>query len=168
MRCSVLVAALAGCGHPLGDLVDIARFDELAGADDPWTDRPAEVDCPPAARSIEVDTEGIPSLEIDTGACNYLSLSQPLLLDVKEGDTVELRLFHDTLYALEPARAHSGVVIGDWVLWDREEPIPTTAVDWRPKLVAPRDFDAGVPVLLHLHNHGENTWNFYSLRTLEP
>lgn len=158
---------LVGCPRELGPLVDISAFEEVDAPDDPFSDRPAEVTCPPAARSIEVDDQGVPSLEIDTGACDYLALTQPLLLDVREGDAIQIHLFHDVLLAEAPARAHCAVLIGDWAVFDRQEPIPTTSVTWNDQLIAPKDFDAGTPVHLHLHNHGDNTWNFYDLRSLE-
>lgn len=158
---------LGGCGHELGPLVDLSAFEELDAGDDPFSDRPAEVTCPPGARTVELDDQGIPSLEVDTGACDYLGLSQPLLLDVKAGDTIRMQLFHDVLLAEAPARAHCALRIGDWSVFDREEPIPTTSVTWTDELLAPQDFEAGTTVVLHLHNHGSNTWNFYDLSSVE-
>ncbi len=160
---------LAGCGREYGALVDLAAFEPADAADDPLAQhRPTMVECPPAARSIEVDPEGVPSLEIDTGGCNYLSIRQPLLLDLRAGDVVELDLFHDTLVSEVPAEAHCALVVGEWVVFDQLEPIPSGPADWIQTFEVPVDLDAGTNVNLHLHNHGDNTWNFYGLRSLEP
>ncbi|MCA9571787.1 MAG: hypothetical protein KC656_28310 [Myxococcales bacterium] len=168
MRCSLVLAALVGCGHPYGDLATPQDWVPLDAAEDPFPDRPDTVDCPPAARVVEVLEDGQPALDVDTGTCRYLGVGQPLALDVRAGDLVELHLFHGALTAEEPAEAHCALRIGDWSVFDAIEPIPTVAVDHVETLEAPTDLPAGTPVVLHLHNHGANSWTFVSLRSLDP
>jgi hypothetical protein len=120
--------------------------------------RPAQVECAPPAWRDEFG-----ALEVDTGACNYLSLSQPARVDFKEGDEIRLSAWWQTLIHVEPAIGHLAVYAEEELLWDEEIPIPGPG-DTRELIVfAPTDYPAGTPITLHLHNHGHNTWSFETI-----
>lgn len=157
---------LAGCPRERGPLLDLSTVEFVDAADDPFSDRPGEVTCPPASYTVEV-TQPL-SLEVDTGGCNYLTVTGPLLLDLGPKDLLTLYVGHDVLTADEPATAHVAIQIGDWVAMDRREPIPNLNNLLSEELTPSQTFKAGTPVYLHLHNHGENTWNLYEPASLDP
>jgi len=97
-------------------------------------------------------------LEIDTGRCNYLWLSQPAQRAVRAGDRFRLRILHFDLTAAEPARAHLALVFGDEVIAEREVDIPQAAQAVELTGTLDRALARGDRVGLHLHNHGQNTW----------
>ena len=128
---------------------------------DPFPDhRPATVSCPDASWQLE---EG--SIEVDTGECNYLSLEQPLLRDVDEGTPLIINMWHQALFDEVGGLAHLALVIGDEVIWEQYIDVPGPAQIWREQITAPRDLLRDEPVVVHLHNHGANSWN---LGELEP
>lgn len=120
--------------------------------------RPVEVRCADAGWEVEAD-----SLEVNTGECHYLVVEQPLLRAIEAGAPLCVTLWHQALYAEEPALAHAAVAIGGEVVWEREAVIPGPSNIWRDEVVAPRAFDVGERVVFHLHNHGANTWNLGSI-----
>jgi len=103
------------------------------------------------------------TLEIDTGACNYLSLTQGLPMDLTAGDTLRVRAWWQRLASDVPAVGHISVVVGDTVIWQEDVAIPGSADARDVEIAAPRAFASGEPVTLHLHNHGYNTWQFADL-----
>ncbi|MCB9761122.1 MAG: hypothetical protein H6739_14880 [Alphaproteobacteria bacterium] len=166
MRCSAAVALAAlGCRDP-GPLVDMSLWSRVEAADDPFDDRPDDVRCSSAATYVEATT-GTPSLEIDTGLCNYLLLSQPSLREVRADDLVEVWIFHDQLLADAPAEAHAVIRLGSWEAWGLRAPIPSDPEVYIESAEAPETFPEGTPVWLHLHNHGDNTWNLFEV-TMSP
>ena len=48
-----------------------------------------------------------------------------------------------------------------------QSPPHSEAAVWDEVVVTPEAFDAGAEVVLHLHNHGANSWNVNRLRTVE-
>ena len=147
-------------------LVDAEVWSALPLADDPLpTHQPAEVSC--------VEQSWFPEytgLEIDTTGCNYLSLTQPLLLEVSAGEPLSLLAWHQTLISDEDTgldTAEQGAIYGHMALlidgiiaWEIEVPIPASAGLYEITVDAPADAPRGAPVVLHLHNHGYNTWQF--------
>lgn len=160
-----LIAVAAGCARERGPLVDLAAFTFVDAPDDPFEDRPATVDCPPVAVFVEVEPL---SLEVDTGLCDYATLMAPLLLDLGPRDVLDLRVGHGVLSANEPAVAHAAVQIGDWRVFDLQEPIPNGDRLYSELRVPAARFPAGTPVWIHVHNHGPNAWNFYLPSSLAP
>lgn len=181
MRPALLLAALLACacgdaGKPMdsagGDggstgvveidgtmveLVEPTVWQPLAAADDPFADhRPATVDCPFGLGWL-VEPTGV---EINTGTCTYGALVQPSLRPVVRGARLTMQLYHFDLVAAEPATAHVAVLIGERTIFEREVAIPGKADVYEVDLVADFDAPAGTPVVLHLHNHGQNNWTF--------
>jgi len=140
-------------------LIDHAAWQEVATEDDPLNEhRPQTVTCPGAAWGIEDAT-----LEIDTGLCNYLSLSQPSLGEVSSGELISLVAWHAQLWDAETAEAHIAVLFDNTIAWQTIVPIPSDPGVFDLEFTAPVDLAVDAPIQLHLHNHGSNTWNFLEL-----
>ncbi len=154
-------AACGGNASEPGPLVEASAWSALAADADPLAaHRPPEVRCAAAGWGLEDGT-----LEVDTGACNYLAVAQPLLRDVPEGVPVEVELWHQALHAEGPAEAHAALLAGGTLVWERRVPIPNLGAVWRDLAPAPRDLRAGEPVVFHLHNHGANNWRLGQVRS---
>jgi hypothetical protein len=137
------------------ELVEPTVWQPLPAADDPFADhRPATVDCAFGLGWLVEPT----GLEVNTATCNYGAFVQPSLQPVVRGAQLSLRLYHFDLVAPEPATAHVAVLIGDRTIFEREVAIPGKADVYEVDLVADFDAPAGTPVVLHLHNHGQNNW----------
>jgi hypothetical protein len=139
-------------------LVRNGAWQPSAAEDDPLAEhRPATVEC---EEGWGPEADGI---EIDTGACNYLSLEQPLMEALEPGDPLRLQLWWQSLASVDPAEGHLAIYVDDELLWEELVPIPGPAavrnVDFESPLGAP----AGATLTLHLHNHGYNTWHFHEL-----
>ena len=176
MRCSPLplsLLLLLGCTDrpaetgspepPRGMLVDHALWSTVDLSEDPFDDGLAaeDVTCPSTSWTVEVGAP--PPLELDSGACNYLLLRQPSLRAVEPGEVIRVELGHAALYADTAAEAHAEIRLGDLVLWDTREEIPCQAAFDVALTTATAPIPAGTPVWVHIHNHGDNTWNVYTV-----
>jgi hypothetical protein len=129
---------------------------------DPFADRPGTVICPADSHGFERVGGGL-GYEVDTGACNYLTVAQPILADLQRGDRLTLKLWHYALTAPEPASAHVALWLDDAQLWEADIAIPSATALYTPVLEVPHDIPAGTPLLFHLHNHGANHWALVDL-----
>jgi len=144
-------------------LVDVNDWSEQpAGEDTHAAERPTAFSCPSNSWYNE---DG--ALEVETGYCEYLSLSQPSKAPVAAGDKLHVVLWHGNLVFEQPATAHVAVAIAGRTVWESEVQIPADAGIY--DLRVPLDFDApvGSKVEFHLHNHGYNTWTLLQLE-VEP
>lgn len=142
-------------------LVDHQEWTPVAPADDPFDDRPTDAVCE-KGEGWDVELFDVEStLGVDTNFCDYLTVAQPLLVDVPEGGTVELRLWHFALVG--EGEAHIAVRVGDVMLWETRVPIPGDSQLIFDSIEAPQALGAGTPVYFHLHNHGNNTYNLVDL-----
>lgn len=131
--------------------------------DDPLVEhRPAHVEC---EHGWYPESGGI---EIDTGACSYLSLQQPLLAPLEPGDPVHLQLWWQSLASVDPAEGHLAILVDGELLWEELVPIPGPAATRNLDFPSPLGAPAGATLTLHLHNHGYNTWHFHELSALGP
>jgi hypothetical protein len=148
------------------DLVVLDNRDawvEIAdAASDPFADhRPATVGCIDATWIAEAG-----SLELSTDLCKYIGLEQPSLAALTAGDTIHLEVFHFDLTAPSPTQAHWAIAIGDEVLWSMSPPVPSAAGYFSEDIVIASDHPQGTPVVVHLHNHGQNTYGVKRLQRL--
>ena len=121
--------------------------------------RPATVDCKQdTGWMVEDDI-----LEVRTEFCNYLSISQQSLLDLQAGTTLELAMSHSALNFNAPANAHIAVAIGGTPVWESNIPIPSDRAIIKQSVVLPFAVSQGDSIEVHLHNHGNNTWEIRSL-----
>jgi len=145
-------------------LVDHAQWMEVPASDDPLAlHRPASVQC-----GIDGAYNEDTGLEIDTGACNYLARQQPSLVDIAAGDSIAIEAFHETLASVEAGEAHFAILVGSEVVWEIFVPIPASpevvpATPFTEEIEVDFDAPAGTPVIVHLHNHGFNTWRLLTL-----
>jgi len=144
------------------DLVEPTLWVPDEAADPMPAHRPADAAC-----TIGFGEEsGV--FEIDTEVCSYGVFSQPLLAEVRVGDTVELTVTHDDLVAEEPAIGHVLVTLGDAHTFDAEVEIPHAYGLVTAQWIADVDVPAGAPAVLHLHNHGFNQWRLVAIVTRPP
>jgi len=164
--------AVAGCASDEdsasepADLVvldDRTQWSEISvAADDPFlSHRPATVDCIDATWIAEAG-----SLELSTALCDYIALRQASLAELRVGDTIHLEAFHFDLTAAAPAQAHWAILVGDEVMWTKNPVIPGAAGYFSEDIVVQSDHPVGSPVVIHLHNHGQNTYGLKVLRRL--
>lgn len=133
-------------------------WEPSTASQDPQSDhRPSDVSC---NGGWYPELQGI---EIDTSACNYLSLTQPLGAPLVEGDPIVLRMWWATLASIEPAQGHIAVFVDDALLWEEHVAIPGEAQALTEEFDSPLSAPEGASLTLHLHNHGYNTWNFNEL-----
>jgi len=102
--------------------------------------------------------------------CNWLTLEQPSLRDIRAGDQVEIRMRHSVLTAPAPnGKVRMMFTIGDEVALDYEVDIDNTP-PFFPKetWIAPRDYPAGTRLLFHVDNHGSNEYMLIEANILEP
>jgi len=132
-------------------------WNELEPAKDPFDDRPERVDCTRAGVMAETLADER-ALGVDTGLCNYLTVTQPTLEDVAAGQLIKVRLWHFELTAPAPAEAHAALVIDGQHVLDEKLPIPAAGGLIVKEVRALRAIPAGTPVFFHLHNHGMNSW----------
>ncbi len=144
-------------------LVEATAWDTQPKNRDVFLDhRPAEVNC-------EQDTGWLVEedvLEVRTEFCNYLSVSQQSLLDLEAGTNLELALSHSKLNFNAPATAHIAVSIAGTPIWETSVAIPSDSDILKASLVLPVAVHRGNPIEVHLHNHGNNTWEIHSLDAL--
>jgi hypothetical protein len=168
---AVAIAAL-GCGGTEATPRDEERvllastdvFRELLAAEDPlFEHRPDPVVCNPLNGFYAEAGE----LEVSTGHCNYLAVAFVPLTDAKSGNRVTGSVRHFDLTSAEPAEAHLKISWGDVTLIEAHIPVPSPAAVRQFELTLPRDLARDAPLGLHLHNHGQNTYQFESL-WLEP
>jgi hypothetical protein len=168
---AVDVAALTDAASELGDsgvpaertlLVTPAAWKPLAASDDPFTDRPAVVSCPSSAAMAEV-LGGEGGFSVDTGACNYVTVTQGTRREVLAGELIKVRLWHFELSAPEPAEAHAALLLDGLSILDERIPIPQPGGLITRQLRVTRAIPMGAPVYFHLHNHGANSWSLVEI-----
>ena len=161
----VVAGSVVGCGDDerRGEARELATLEALEpvdAADDPFvSERPSVVDCNPLTGWYAED-EG---LEVNTAHCNYASLGEPSLSAIRRGEIVSGSLSYFDLTAEAAAVAHVAVTVGDWIVFEREVDIPGPGDVIEFEVEAPADVAQGELVVFHLHNHGQNTWNFEAL-----
>lgn len=155
---------------PLGpaELVVATGWSRLPVEADPFADhRPADDACPSEHWGPEPFSERM-TLEVSTGAerCRWLSAGQPTLSPVRAGDPIQIRVWHFSLnppLGSGPTTAHVAVALGDAIVWSHRVRIPTNGALLLETVEAPVDAPAGTPMVFHVHNHGDNTWNLLEI-----
>ncbi len=161
MRAAGLIAwiGLTACGGE--GALDPQGWVPVDPADDPLADqRPADPWCL-GGWWVEV-----PFVEVDTGRCDWFSVTQPLPV---RGTGRRLRggLAWDDLVPPEGEASAEGlavVFVGDREVFRHTQPIPSPAGFVSIDVDLPRGSRRNTPVVLHLHNHGVNHWRWLPLR----
>ncbi|MDP7038477.1 MAG: hypothetical protein QGI45_04920 [Myxococcota bacterium] len=165
--CVALITSCEGASREYGQLVTHASWRVVSASQDPFAEhRPDAITCPDY--SYQVEGEGDAELfEIETDQCNYVTLSQDTLLDVRRGDEIEIVLWHLNLIAAQEAQAHVALQLGTELLWEQTIDIPGAEAMYTPVVTLSGDWPKATPVYLHLHNHGANSWRFLTLASRE-
>ena len=138
----------------------MVAFELVPPSEDPVPDRPDDATaCPRRAAAVEAG-----ALELDSTACDWITVRAPSLLKVRKGQEVELFFFHAPLAAEEPAEAVMEIRIGDEVWWRQVAQIPASDAFYEETLEAPAAVEEGDAIVLHVHNHGSNTYTLGHLR----
>ena len=158
-------------------LIDHQAWEPLDELLDPLADhRPDTVECGVAGWYLENEDREV---EIDTNFCNYLALRQPSLQAIRPGQVLRVNFYHFDLVAPEPAQGHLQLSVDGQVIWDyvveiAEDPTGETNGARAPAVFAEEaviaDFCApeGAEVVLHVHNHGQNTWALRDVQVSRP
>ena len=141
-------------------LFDVTTFAIASADDDPADDVPDEEAC---TLGVQEELDG---LEVDTSACDYFVLQTSLDVDVDEGDDINVFAWHQALTSIEPAQGHLAVFIDGALLWEKHVDIPQSAQVFDDVVQAPTSAAAGSTATLHLHNHGNNTWQLQRVEKL--
>lgn len=130
---------------------------------------------------FEEDIGGEQSLTVKSACCNYVTLAQPALRQVRRGDDLVIRLWHFQLTGPSKAEAYTAIQMGERLVWDARLPFPCRggiigAVPGgdcpdasRPADADPSQFEAdfdlpaGASIYLHIQNHGENSYNMVEI-----
>lgn len=122
--------------------------------------RPEEIDCNTLVGwTME---EGL--LEVNTAECNYLSLSEPAAVSAPAGAWVKTRISYFDLTAPEPTEAHLALLVEGRILWEATIAVPSAADILDVEAQLTEDVAKGDSIGMHLHNHGQNSWNIEPLR----
>jgi mono/diheme cytochrome c family protein len=143
-------------------LIDVADWKiQSASQDSLASHRPQNYHCPDNAWYEE---DG--ALEVETGYCNYLSLSQASKAPISTGDDIHLVLWHGQLRFEEPTEAHIAVSAGGTVVWEDFIEIPSSGGVYDVTVPSVVSAQAGDSLEFHLHNHGYNTWTLLTLEVV--
>lgn len=117
-----------------------------------------------AVRPLPTDTSQV---EIELASCRlrYASVSQATRCAGRAGDTVSFALHHLKLVGVsgETAEAYVALAVEGTVLWEARLPIPSEEMVHPVQLTLPTDLAAGATMVLHVDNHGENSYSFTPL-----
>ena len=150
--------------RPPAELVDADVWMRTPEALDAYvTRRPAGVMCDPQVGYGSELFGGVPALEINTGWCNFLTVDQPLLADIRPGERLVVSVWHFELWANEPAEAFLGLAIDGEPLWEHRVPIPSESGLVHEAIELDDVYDIGTEVQFHLDNHGLNSWALLSI-----
>ena len=124
---------------------------------------------------LDEDCPGLPyreeygGVEINTGRCHQITLTQPSLIGVSAGERLRIIAWHSQLIS-EDSDTHTGTMmlaVGENLIWAERSPIPGAARSFDLVLQIQVDIAPGEPVRLHVHNHGANAWNLLSIERVE-
>ncbi len=153
---ALLILLLACTGESPDDtgprlLVDAGAWQILDDSEDPIGPAPE----PCGAAGVQVES-GV--IEVQTDTCPWVTLGQPSLSALEEGELLSLLAWHGTLAAPEPATGHMSIWIGDEEIWRIEPEIPSEGVIYDERLTVPSSAPEATLIRLHVHNHGANAW----------
>ena len=169
------VLSLGGCGtstpsngadESYQPLVRLDAWSAVARRGDPFIDESnadAASDCVAAGFHVEAEQEW---LELDTGACNWITLTARSGYVVDSGQSLRLRVSHYDLDAPAPAQAELGLRFGECDVWSAAIAIPGPANVDEEELNSPCALGPGADVFFHVSNHGQNTYQLQALEVL--
>jgi hypothetical protein len=154
---------------PRTSLVDMFAWSIVASENDPWgSSAPADGICDEEAIKGETTPDG-DWFDVNTSFCDYVTVVQPLTVDVAVNTELHIGIYH---FVLESAEGpfQFGVAIGDpaEVVWettyDPDGETGTIEESWN----AARAYTKGEAIYYHLSNHGSNNWSLTELTKSAP
>jgi hypothetical protein len=145
------------------NLLDHSLWKQVSRESDPYKSMAPNKPCNDVAYKLE---DGV--IEVETGICSFLTVSQPLKTALKQGDKLKLVFWHLYLTAASSAEGYVGLSIGDTSIYVKKIPIPADPVVYEETITLKRDFPKGETLYFHIHNHGSNTWKLLSLEQVCP
>lgn len=148
--------------------IDVPLFDHAL-----WQALPPSADVFPANENQKLCPAGTwamedDAIEIKTGACNFLTLTQPLSMKIPAGTQLRFVMWHSNLSASGPAMGHAGLALQRKIQWQETIAIPSYAKDYEAIITLQEPLAAGDPIDVHIDNHGSNAWTIYSLEWIGP
>lgn len=153
----------AGGACSAGSSVPIAAVEkwQLTESDsDPFPNRPAGMTC--TDHGWGLDDGGV--FGVYTGECDYVTVTQPLLVDLSDCNEIALELTHDRLIAPEgEASAVVALAIANEIVWTETFPIPAPPIYRQIRIPIEKPVAARTPIQFHVRNHGSNGWRLLSI-----
>lgn len=154
------LALAAGCHSTEPEAAEAAlvKLDEvflLDPQDDSFPEhRPANDSCKKAIPLIEPT-----SLEFNTEDCDYFVVGLPIIQNIQDDASLKILFWHSALASAEPSEAHIALSIEGLLLWEVKPPIPSSSAVYQPT-ISGFTAAAGDILVIHLHNHGQNSYDF--------
>ena len=102
-------------------------------------------------------------LSVMTQFCSHVTVAQPLLDAVEQGQRFRLRFWHSELTAPLESVASVVVLVAGELIWGEQFPIPSDGEYIDVELAAQSDFEEGQDVWFHVDNHGANEYSLIEL-----
>jgi hypothetical protein len=173
-RPHVPIGVLLCAGLLGGCAVEPREVADLALASD-WTILGAEEDPFPTHRAATKRLcpsgfgEDLGVLDIDTATCSYVSAVAPTRAEVRPGDRISVLAWHQALASTDPlAEGHMAFLLDGEPLWELQVPIPAAAEVYDTSVPIDRLVPRGADLVVHVHNHGGNTWRVGHVRAIPP
>lgn len=161
---SMVWQALAtGCASDPTVLVEPSDWTLVDPSDDPWPGADGRAACEERAVHVEEGT-----IELDTGACGWITVAAPSRTAWRRGDRVQVLVIHSALVSDTPTIASLGLRMDGEDVWSTTLDVPAAADFVEVDVPAPAAGAAGAPVYLHVDNHGANNYRFGVLRAVPP
>ena len=171
--CSIIGLLIPGCAVdeslsvPLVAVNEVRLIDNFEWAtisveNDPFWEAVSEpVPCPPEAHAPDPEIGDV-WYTVETRLCNYLSVQQSLKVAVKQGDTIELRVYQSV--QVSGTEFILGIAFGDEIVaTEAFSPAPTGSGTRLVRWVARRDWPAGTRIVWNVSNDGVNSWSIITL-----
>lgn len=168
--CGLITAALlllGSCGEPRPTgkryLIDQYKWVNQEVPSEYYGDPPEEFICDTELGTVTEDLGGEMVYSVYTQYCSWVTVAQPSLSFISEGEEFYLRFWHSTLTAPMGATAHIVITIDGDVIWNNEFPIPYPSGLDVVTLLAPKDYPEGAQIVYHVDNHGNNEYALVEL-----
>lgn len=145
------------------NLLDHQLWKQVPRERDPYKSMAPNKPCNDVAYKLE---DGV--IEIETGICSFITVSQPLKHNLRLGDKLKVIFWHLNLTAASSAEGYVGLSIGNDPIYVKKIPIPASPEVYEEIITLKRNFSKGETLYFHIHNHGSNTWKLLSLEQLCP
>ena len=158
---------LVACAEPAPSgkryLIDQYQWVHDEVASDYYGAPPEDLNCDPEFGTVTEDLGGEMVYSVYTQYCSWITVTQPSLSSISEGEEFYLRFWHATLTAPMGSNAHIVVTIDGDVIWDNEFPIPYPSGLDVVTLLAPKDYPEAAQIVYHVDNHGNNEYSLVEL-----